>query len=253
MQLQLHWQHPQTQVEYTPTLTPPIAFGRDFAALPASWDGQTVSRMVLDHDSVATYHAILEAIDGQLRISDRGSSTGTRVNGVPLPYQTVVAGDVIQIGAFSITVVQLLATATEEASPAAAAATVDNPQSRGTAAATVAGFAGGSTNSAFNAAGICTRQVGFLIKRPCGRTSTEGCPHCRNGQVPINQDPYVDDYNLYPGYGEYGRNYWGYHYYSNRDRYYYDPDTRQVDFTEADAASFEEEADQDYEMDLDAS
>ena len=100
--------------------------------------------------------------------------------------------------------------------------------------------------------GTCDRQVVFLFKRRCGRRSTSGCPHCQSGQ--IVDDPFFYDYETYyPGYGNYRRGYWGHDYYRNRDRYAYDSHNRSIDFTEADAASFEEEGDRDYEMDLDAS
>ncbi len=104
-----------------------------------------------------------------------------------------------------------------------------------------------STPTGGNMAGNwrCDRKVGFLFKRPCERTTPQGCPHCRNGQV--TNDPYFYDYDLYPNYGRYGRGYWGYSYYRDRDRYSYNRDSRNVDFTEADAASFEDETDTDYE------
>ncbi|MDA0267846.1 MAG: FHA domain-containing protein [Cyanobacteria bacterium] len=245
MQVQLRWTDPNTGKPSNPTLATPIAFGSDFAVMPSRLDDQAVSRMVLPNNAVEPYHALLEVGDGQLLINDRGSRIGAKVNGVALPFQPVVAGDILQIGPYEITVVAIKTAAT---------AAIPNEPAMGTVglseAATAASASGGD---GFGPDGTCDRQIGFLVKRRCGRTSTAGCPHCRNGQVATDTDPYRDDYDLYPGYGHYGRNYWGYHYYSNRDRYYYDPASRQVDFTEADAASFEDESDQDYEMDLDAS
>ena len=216
MQIQLRWVDPTTGIEASPTLYTPIAFGCTFGAMPASLDGQRVSRMVLNNTQVEPYHALLEDRHGQLRINDQGSRLGTQVNGIALPSQAVPDGAVITMGPFEI-VVDLTA---------------------------------GSVQSD---PGTCDRKVGFLFKRRCGRTTTAGCPDCQNGRLPPDHDLYQDDYSLYPGFGNYGRNYWGYHYYTNADRYYYDPNSRRVDFTEADAASFEEESDQDYEMTLDAS
>ncbi|MEM0979229.1 MAG: FHA domain-containing protein [Cyanobacteria bacterium P01_H01_bin.58] len=255
MQVLLRWTDPNTGNSYAPNLSTPIAFGRDFGSMPSAVGDQSVSRMVLKDNQVEQYHALLENIDGQLRINDRGSRVGTKVNGVPLPFQGVMAGDRLQIGPYDITVVSV------ENASAIGVATPDpvisqsSPEPFSNAASLqgadwAAHQVGGDT---FGSDGMCNRRVGFLVKRRCGRTSTAGCPHCRNGQVPIDQDPYIEDYDLYPGYGRYGQSYWGYHYYSNRDRYYYDPDSRRVDFTEADAASFEDETDQDYEMNLDAS
>lgn len=256
MQVQLQWIDPHTGTQYAPTLSTPIAFGRDFGSMPNAVGDLPVSRMVLKDDRIEPYHALLEDIDGQLRIHDRGSRVGTKVNGVPLPFQGLMMGDHLQIGPYNITVVAV------ETAPEIGLATPDPVTSQSPPEPlpdTVAGLQGsdwathqGGGNTV-SSDGTCDRQIGFLVKRRCGRTSTAGCPHCRNGQVPIDQDPYMDDYDLYPGYGRYGRNYWGYDYYSNRDRYYYDPDSRRVDFTEADAASFEDETDQDYEMNLDAS
>ena len=107
--------------------------------------------------------------------------------------------------------------------------------------------------SSFSADGTCDRQVGFLFKRRCGRTSPQDCRDCKNGTLRPNQTLYAEDYVYYQGYGNYSPGRWGADYYSNRDRYYYDSNTRNVDFNESDAASFEQEGDSDYEMSLDAS
>lgn len=286
MPIQLRWVDPKTGLERNPTLEPPVAFGRTFGMMPSDLDGQSVSRMVLDDPQVEDYHAILEVVDGQLRISDRGSRVPTKVNGVALPYQTVNDSDRIQIGSFEITVVvldtsalfsspDLSAPAPSLPSTAAPSGFASQPAQSpngssspsnltGSSASSTdplyAGFAGmgaaGANLSAseqFGPDGRCDRKVGFLFKRRCGRTTTEGCQYCQNGRQPAGYDPYTDDYGLFPGYGHYGRHHWGYHYYSNRDRYYYDPASRRVDFTEADGKSFEEEEDQGYEMDLEAS
>ncbi len=88
-------------------------------------------------------------------------------------------------------------------------------------------------------------MVGFLFKRRCGRTDTTGCPHCN--------PTYEEDYAYYSGYGEYRSGYWGDRYYYNRDRYDYDPETGNIDFTEADTASLEDENDTDFETNMGAS
>lgn len=100
---------------------------------------------------------------------------------------------------------------------------------------------------------VCDRKVGFLFKRTCDRTTALGCPYCRDGQSKLDQDPYWLDYDLYPGYGIYRPGSWGYEYYRDRAYYCYNRESRNVDFTEADAASFEEELDTDYEMNFGAS
>ncbi len=285
MQIQLRWVDPKTGLERNPTLEPPIAFGRTFGVMPSTLDSQSVSRMVLDDPQVEDYHAVLELVDGQLRISDRGSRTPTKVNGVALPYQPVTNGDRIQIGSYEITIAILDASfpSATSSTPVDSSSFPPPPPLSSSAAATSgfanqpassrspssasansdalsAGFAGMSAAGAgsnpseqFGPDGTCDRKVGFLFKRRCGRTTTEGCEYCQNGRQPAGYNPYADDYGLFPGYGYYGHHHWGYNYYSNRDRYHYDSDSRRVDFTEADGESFEDEADQGYEMDLEAS
>ncbi len=103
-----------------------------------------------------------------------------------------------------------------------------------------------------NAKTGCDRQVGFLFKRRCGRLTPTGCPYCRQNNS-HDYDPYEADYFYYEHYGDYTVGHWGSDYYAERDRYYYNRDAGRMDFTEADAASFEEEFDNDYEMDMGAS
>ncbi|AUS99119.1 peptide-binding protein [Nostoc sp. CENA543] len=91
----------------------------------------------------------------------------------------------------------------------------------------------------------CDRMVGFLFKRRCGRTDTTNCPHCHQF--------YEEDYAYYPDYGDYRSSSWSRDYYYNRDRYDYDPETGNVDFTESDGISFETERDSDFETNMGAS
>lgn len=265
MRLKLHWVDIKTGLERTPSLETPVAFGREFGSMPSTIAGQEVSRMVLAHEQVEAYHAILTEEAGQLVIIDRGSRICTKVNGVPLPRQAVLDDDQIQIGPFEITVTVLPASVSESnQSPMtdpAQRATPGQDMMMGMAASAPMGaqpqaremMATDDQSAKFGADGLCDRKVGFLFKRRCGRTTTEGCPDCRNGQLEPNRNRYEDDYAYYPDYGRYGRGYWGYGYYHNRHHYYYDPHTRNVDFNESDTASFEQEGDQDFEMDLDAS
>ncbi|MBD2167596.1 FHA domain-containing protein [Calothrix membranacea FACHB-236] len=90
----------------------------------------------------------------------------------------------------------------------------------------------------------CDRMVGFLFKRRCGRTDRTGCSYC--------EQSYEDDYAYYSEYGNY-RSGWGRDYYDDRDRYSYDPETGDVDFTEADAVSLEAQRDAEFETDMGAS
>ncbi len=97
----------------------------------------------------------------------------------------------------------------------------------------------------FTAAWECDLMVGFLFKRPCGRTDSTDCPHCN--------DSYDHDYAYYSEYGYYRSGNWGSKYYDDHERYSYDPETGNVDFTEADSKSLENEKDGDFEKDMDAS
>lgn len=220
MQIQLSWNDPIAGLQQSQLATP-IAIGSNPTVLPQAVNGQAVSPLLLAGHNVAAYHALIEERDGEISITDQGSSSGSQVNGVALPSSTLVAGDRLTIGDYTMTV-------QFGSSPA-------------------------SRSSANEAAVGCDRQVGFLFKRRCGRTSTSGCPHCDEGRAADDYDPYFYEHNYYPGYGLYTRGYWGSNYYYERDRYSYDPDTRSIDFTEADAEAFEQEGDMDYEQSFDAS
>ena len=94
----------------------------------------------------------------------------------------------------------------------------------------------------------CDKMVGFLFKRRCGRTDTRGCTYCEDGRS--SAEPYTE-YSYYQGYGTYDD--WGSYYYHRRHDYYYNRETGDVDFTEADSEAFETETDRDFEQDFGAS
>lgn len=265
MRFQLRWTD-QAGIERQPLLNTPVAVGREFNLMPSVISGEQASRIVLADAEVDPYHAALEDRDGELWIVDQGSRTGSKVNGIAQPYSRLQDGDRLQIGPFQIEVYLNLSaepppegsSGMEVESPVMASGSAGGNAAAGFAAG-MAGWqppAGGNDPSSsmppeIGPDGTCDRQVGFLFKRRCGRTTAAGCTYCQNGRV--EQDPYFYDYDLYPGYGQYSRGYWGHAYYANRDRYTYNSETRRMDFTEADAASLEEEADTDYELDMGAS
>lgn len=202
-------------------VTTPVALGREFALMPGMHEGDRVTRIALLDDQIADYHALIIEEDGELRVIDHSQGRGLRINGVQMPQGSLQDGDRIQIGSHDLRILlQLEATEEVDAFPSV-----------------------GSTEE-FGASGECDRMVGFLFKRRCGRTSRSGCPYCRGGQ--INQDPYFYDRSYYAGYGAYDHGYWG-------STYYYGSGTRNVDFNDADSASFERELDTDYERDMGAS
>ena len=214
MQIQLRWTDPATGEQREPVLQTPIAIGKEFALMPGVLDGNSVSRVVLADEQVADYHALIMLQNEELLIVDQNSRTGIQINGARLPSSSLQDGDRLQIGAYEILVKTQVG--------------VDTDPEAG-----------------------CDRMVGFLFKRRCNRTSSVGCPHCNNGE--LNQDPYLYERSYYPGYGRYDSGYWGSTYYYDRDQYYYNSATGTVDFTEADNASFENEADTDFEQDMGAS
>lgn len=225
MRLQLTRTDLATGQSQTSVLETPIALGREFALMPGMVEGNRVSRMVLEDTEVADYHALIDEQAEGLVIIDQSGGRGLRVNGVSAMSSPLQDGDHFQIGSYDLQV---------QLNPETAVA---NDEAAGA--------------SAFNSAGECDRKVGFLFPRRCGRTTTVGCPYCDSGQV--NNDPYFYERSYYSGYGTYHSGYWGSSYYENRDSYSYNPETRNIDFTDADSASFEREADTDFEQDMGAS
>jgi pSer/pThr/pTyr-binding forkhead associated (FHA) protein len=196
-----------------------MALGSDFDQMPSELDGMRVSRIVLSDYRVSPYHALIRERNGELIIVDQNSSTGIEINGVRLPSSTLLDRDRIRIGSFEIHV----------------RANTNQVQTNTTV---------GTGNT-----GVCERMVGFLFKRRCGRTDPRGCSYCQDGRV--YEDPYATEYSYYQGYGRYDD--WGSDYYYRRDRYHYNRETGDVDFTEADSEAFENETDMDFEQDFGAS
>ncbi|MGB7416618.1 MAG: FHA domain-containing protein [Thermosynechococcaceae cyanobacterium] len=273
MRIQLIWTDPKTGETLKPVLTLPVTMGRSFGLMPGTLNGQAVSRIVLVNEQVEIYHVLLDEHEGKVVVSRQGDAA-LSVNGVSFSSVSLEEGDRIQIGPYNIelklpTDSDLAVSVSVEPAPTLPPPPAPNvsppPIAPGIAALGVAAAAASLGEDGLNEGGssppavgadltgrwTCDRKVGFLFKRPCDRTTQQGCPHCRNGQV--TNDPYFHDYDLYPGYGRYGQGYWGYDYYRDRYRYRYNRDTRDMDFTEADAASFENENDTDYEMDYGAS
>lgn len=177
MRLQLTRTDLATGQSQTSILETPITLGREFALMPGTLEDNRVSRLVLEDDQVADYHALIDEQAGQLVIIDQSGGRGLRVNGVNTTTSPLRDGDHFQIGSYDLQVqFNFEAAASEETS-----------------------------GSAFNSAGECDRKVGFLFPRRCGRTTTVGCPYCNSGQV--NNDPYFYERSYYSGYGTYHSGY----------------------------------------------
>ena len=67
------------------------------------------SHLCIDGDKVSRMHAVIEGIDGDYRIIDLGSSTGTIVNGTKVQKAKLNMGDTIQIGSVTLKVKEIRA------------------------------------------------------------------------------------------------------------------------------------------------
>jgi len=104
IQIQLSWEDPATGDRRKPKLSVPIAFGREFARLPAEIRGERVSRLLLNSHEVSRYHALIDWEQNQLVVVDQGSINGVMVNGQREIRSPLLDGDTLQIGPYSITV-----------------------------------------------------------------------------------------------------------------------------------------------------
>lgn len=163
MEIQLIWEDPITHQPEQPILQTPVALGGVFNAMPSVWEGQGVSRIVVNDNQIAGYHALILERDGELILVDQNTHLGTLVNGVALPSSSLIHGDEIQLGSCRIKL--------------------------------------RLGDRIVRSGNGCDRIVGFLFKRRCGRIDRTNCPYCQGGQVV--QDPYMYDYNYYPDYGRY--------------------------------------------------
>ncbi|MEH1904688.1 MAG: FHA domain-containing protein [Nostoc sp.] len=103
-QIQLSWEEPATGERREPMLSMPIAFGREFARLPAELRGVRVSRMLLNSNEVSRYHALIDWEQDHLVVIDQNSVNGVYVNGQPQTRSVLVNGDTLQIGPYVIMV-----------------------------------------------------------------------------------------------------------------------------------------------------
>jgi pSer/pThr/pTyr-binding forkhead associated (FHA) protein len=104
MQIRLTWEDPVTGERKEPLLTVPIAFGREFAQLPAELEGQRVCRILLNSLEVSRCHALIIEEQGQILIIDRNSANGVLVNGEKQTRAPIAPGDTIGIGNYQISI-----------------------------------------------------------------------------------------------------------------------------------------------------
>ncbi|MFN6569635.1 FHA domain-containing protein [Dendronalium sp. ChiSLP03b] len=117
LQIQLSWDDPATGERREPKLSVPIAFGREFARLPAEHGGQRVSRMLLNSNEVSRYHALIDWEQNQPVVIDQGSVNGIFVNGQRQIRSVLANGDTLQIGPYMMTVTFGASATTQATSP----------------------------------------------------------------------------------------------------------------------------------------
>jgi hypothetical protein len=98
--------HDEPEVEYALLLQD----GRSRSRRVALREGYTIvgrapaSDLVLDDPSVSRFHARLEVRGRRIDVRDLDSTNGTRLNGYPVNYAPVEAGDTINFGGIEATV-----------------------------------------------------------------------------------------------------------------------------------------------------
>jgi pSer/pThr/pTyr-binding forkhead associated (FHA) protein len=117
LQIQLSWEDPATGERREPNLSVPIAFGREFARLPAELGGKRVARMLLNSNEVSRYHALVDCEQNQLVVIDQGSVNGVFVNGQRQMRSALTNGDTLQIGPYMMTVTVGVNATTQATSP----------------------------------------------------------------------------------------------------------------------------------------
>ena len=118
LELHLSWEDPATGELRKPSLTVPIAFGREFSQMPAELRGQRVARMLLDSSEVSRYHALIDWEQNQLMIIDQNSVNGVYVNANRQTRSVINSGDTLKIGPYEITLSFTLNTPTVASTPA---------------------------------------------------------------------------------------------------------------------------------------
>jgi FHA domain len=217
LRIQITFTEPGTGEQRQPVLELPVAIGKDFNIMPSELNGEQVSRLVIKDNLIADYHALIFWENNELIINNQRNANGFIVNNQQVTNAKLQNHDLIQIGICTLSI----------------------------------NFDRTSITSEGNSESICEEMIGFLFKRRCGRTDRTNCGYCQNNTS--TNTNYYEEYSYYEGYGNYQRGYWGNDYYQQRENYSYNPETGNVDFTEADSTSFEEEIDGNFETDMGAS
>jgi pSer/pThr/pTyr-binding forkhead associated (FHA) protein len=102
LRLRLTWNDKTTGDRRSPICDLPIALGRIFEAMPATIDGERVSRIALNSSQVSRFHAVIAHEGDSIVVIDTGSRNGTFVNGVRQTRCVLANGDMLQIGPYAI-------------------------------------------------------------------------------------------------------------------------------------------------------
>ncbi|MEZ2320556.1 MAG: FHA domain-containing protein [Microcoleus sp.] len=100
--LRLTWVDTVTGDRRSPIFDLPIALGRVFEAMPATINGDRVSRIELKSSQVSRFHAVIASEANSIVVTDTGSRNGTFVNGVRQTRCVLANGDMLQIGPYAI-------------------------------------------------------------------------------------------------------------------------------------------------------
>ena len=102
LRLRLTWKDTATGDSRSPILDLPIALGRIFEAMPATINGEKVSRIALKSSQVSRFHGVIAKEGNSIVVTDTGSRNGTLVNGVRQTRCILANGDMLQIGPYAI-------------------------------------------------------------------------------------------------------------------------------------------------------
>jgi hypothetical protein len=98
LQIQLTWIDPNTGNRLEPLLQIPVAIGREFSQMPEQINGKMVSRIVIQDDLIADYHALIDWQNQELIIVAQSPIAGIKINDTRLTKASLKNGDRISIG-----------------------------------------------------------------------------------------------------------------------------------------------------------
>ncbi|NJR26201.1 MAG: FHA domain-containing protein [Richelia sp. CSU_2_1] len=102
LRLRLTWNDAATGDRRSPIFDLPIALGRKLETMPATINGQRVSRIALNSSQVSRFHAVIAREGDSIVVTDTGSRNGTFVNGQRQTRCVLGNGDMLQIGPYAI-------------------------------------------------------------------------------------------------------------------------------------------------------